>query len=81
MVIYCIVVCVLGCLYCLFSPRNQNTLPLSVICLAVYPVFGPQGRDTQTADAESYGHDLIANHQNNYDMVTASISCRLRRSP
>ncbi|VTM87556.1 1-acyl-sn-glycerol-3-phosphate acyltransferase [Raoultella ornithinolytica] len=37
------------------------------------PLFGLKVETRKPADAESYGNAIyIANHQNNYDMVTAS---------
>ena len=37
------------------------------------PLFGLKVECRKPADAESYGNAIyIANHQNNYDMVTAS---------
>ncbi len=73
-VIYCIVVCVLGCLYCLFSPRNpKHVATFGHLFGRLSPVFGLKVELRKPADAESYGNAIyIANHQNNYDMVTAS---------
>ena len=73
-VIYCIVVCILGCLYCLFSPRNpKHVATFGHLFGRLSPVFGLKVELRKPADAESYGNAIyIANHQNNYDMVTAS---------
>jgi 1-acyl-sn-glycerol-3-phosphate acyltransferase len=60
-----------GCI-CLFSPRN----PKHVATFGhLFGKLSPLGLkvELRKADAESYGNAIyIANHQNNYDMVTAS---------
>ncbi|XPE23114.1 hypothetical protein ACNKHM_17335 [Shigella sonnei] len=44
------------------------------------PLFGLKVECRKPADAESYGNAMyIANHQNNYDMVTASTLCSRRQ--
>lgn len=73
-VIYSILVCIFGSLYCLFSPRNpKHVATFGHMFGRLAPVFGlkvekrfPQGYKPH--DKAIY----IANHQNNYDMVTAS---------
>lgn len=35
-VIYSILVCVFGSIYCLFSPRNRNMWPPPGICLMIF---------------------------------------------
>ncbi len=74
-VIYCIVVCVLGCLYCLFSPRNpKHVATFGHLFGRLSPVFGLKVELRKPADARKAmaTRSSIANHQNNYDMVTAS---------
>ncbi|STW04562.1 1-acyl-sn-glycerol-3-phosphate acyltransferase [Klebsiella grimontii] len=73
-VIYCILVCIFGCIYCLFSPRNpKHVATFGHLFGKLSPVFGLKVELRKPADAESYGNAIyIANHQNNYDMVTAS---------
>jgi 1-acyl-sn-glycerol-3-phosphate acyltransferase len=73
-VIYCILVCVFGCIYCLFSPRNpKHVATFGHMFGRLAPVFGLKVELRKPADAESYGNAIyIANHQNNYDMVTAA---------
>jgi hypothetical protein len=64
----------LGCIYCLFSPRNpKHVATFGHLFGRLSPVFGLKVELRKPADAESYGNAIyIANHQNNYDMVTAS---------
>ncbi|POP43584.1 1-acylglycerol-3-phosphate O-acyltransferase [Superficieibacter electus] len=73
-VIYSILVCIFGCIYCLFSPRNpKHVATFGHLFGRLAPVFGLKVELRRPADAASYGNAIyIANHQNNYDMVTAS---------
>lgn len=73
-VIYCILVCVFGCIYCLFSPRNpKHVATFGHMFGRMAPLFGLKVETRMPADAGSYGNAIyIANHQNNYDMVTAA---------
>lgn len=73
-VIYSILVCVFGCIYCLFSPRNpKHVSTFGRLFGRLAPLFGLKVELRRPADAASYGNAIyIANHQNNYDMVTAS---------
>lgn len=73
-VIYCLFVCIFGCIYCLFSPRNpKHVATFGHLFGRLSPLFGLKVETRKPADAESYGNAIyIANHQNNYDMVTAS---------
>lgn len=73
-VIYSILVCVFGSIYCLFSPRNpKHVATFGHMFGRLAPLFGLKVECRKPADAESYGNAIyIANHQNNYDMVTAS---------
>lgn len=72
--VYSLVVCIAGSIYCLFSPRN----PRHVAMFARYfgmlaPVFGLRVETRKTPNAASLGNAIyIANHQNNYDMITAA---------
>jgi len=73
-VIYSILVCVFGCIYCLFSPRNPRhvaTFGHLFGCLSV--VFGIKVEQRKPVGAENFPNAIyIANHQNNYDMITAA---------
>ncbi|WP_058911025.1 1-acylglycerol-3-phosphate O-acyltransferase [Entomohabitans teleogrylli] len=73
-VIYCILVCIFGSIYCLFSPRNpRHVATFGHLFGRLAPVFGLRVETRKPAGAEQYGNAIyIANHQNNYDMVTAS---------
>ncbi|EEZ4380763.1 1-acylglycerol-3-phosphate O-acyltransferase [Escherichia whittamii] len=73
-VIYSILVCVFGSIYCLFSPRNpKHVATFGHMFGRLAPLYGLKVECRKPTDAESYGNAIyIANHQNNYDMVTAS---------
>lgn len=73
-VIYCILVCIFGCIYCLFSPRNpKHVATFGHMFGRLAPVFGLKVETRLPAGAENFGNAIyIANHQNNYDMVTAA---------
>ena len=73
-VIYCILVCIFGCIYCLFSPRNpKHVATFGHMFGRLAPVFGLKVETRLPAGTENFGNAIyIANHQNNYDMVTAA---------
>lgn len=57
-----------------FSPRNpKHVATFGHMFGRLAPLFGLKVECRKPTDAESYGNAIyIANHQNNYDMVTAS---------
>ncbi|MDT0178225.1 1-acylglycerol-3-phosphate O-acyltransferase [Pantoea sp. RRHST58] len=73
-VIYSILVCVFGCIWCLFSPRNpRHVATFGHLFGRLSGVFGIKVELRKPAEAAHYGNAIyIANHQNNYDMVTAA---------
>lgn len=73
-VIYSLLVSVLGSIWCLFSPRNpRHVATFGHMFGRLSTVFGLKVELRKPQDAENYGNAIyIANHQNNYDMVTAS---------
>ncbi|MCS2169946.1 1-acylglycerol-3-phosphate O-acyltransferase [Scandinavium sp. TWS1a] len=73
-VIYCILVCILGCVYCLFSPRNpKHVATFGHLFGRMAPVLGLKVEKRLPEGYENFGNAIyIGNHQNNYDMVTAA---------
>lgn len=73
-VLYSIAVSVLGCIWCLFSPRNpRHVATFGHLFGRLSTVFGLKVELRKPQGAENYGNAIyIGNHQNNYDMVTAS---------
>ncbi|MFG6657027.1 1-acylglycerol-3-phosphate O-acyltransferase [Scandinavium sp. M-37] len=73
-VIYCILVCIFGCIYCLFSPRNpKHVATFGHMFGRLAPVFGLTVEKRLPEGHENFGNAIyIGNHQNNYDMVTAA---------
>lgn len=73
-VLYCFLVCVFGSIYCLFSPRNpRHVATFSHLFGRMSVLFGITIEQRIPAEAAKYGNCIyIANHQNNYDMVTMS---------
>lgn len=72
---YGVLVCLLGCIYCLFvSPRNPRHVAKFGRCFGrLSSVFGLKVETRVPSAAKEYGNAIyIANHQNNYDMVTAA---------
>ncbi|VUC75019.1 1-acylglycerol-3-phosphate O-acyltransferase [Salmonella sp. NCTC 11881] len=57
-----------------FSPRNpKHVATFGHMFGRLAPLFGLKVECRKPADAENYGNAIyIANHQNNYDMVTAA---------
>lgn len=72
--VYCILVCVFGSIYCLFSPRNPRHVAMfGHLFGRLSTVFGLKVDIRKPAGAANNGKCIyIANHQNNYDMVTAA---------
>ncbi|ALB63980.1 acyl-phosphate glycerol 3-phosphate acyltransferase [Cronobacter condimenti 1330] len=73
-VLYSLIVSILGCIWCLFSPRNpRHVATFGHMFGRLAPLFGLKVELRKPQGAENYGNAIyIANHQNNYDMVTAS---------
>lgn len=73
-IIYTILVCVGGCIYCLFSPRNpKHVMTFSHMFGRLSKVFGIKMIERLPAKAQKQTPSIyIANHQNNYDMATIS---------
>lgn len=73
-VIYSILVCIGGCIWCLFSPRNpRHVATFAHMFGRLSHLFGIKVEIRKSAEAERVGNAIyIANHQNNYDMVTAA---------
>lgn len=72
--VYCLLVCIFGSVYCLFSPRDpRHVATFGHLFGRLSTVFGLKVEVRQPASAVDNGQCIyIANHQNNYDMVTAS---------
>ena len=73
-VVYSIFVCVFGCLWCCFSPRNPRHVATFAHAFGrLSTVFGIRVELRKPLDAKNFGNAIyIANHQNNYDMITAA---------
>ncbi|WP_241608855.1 1-acylglycerol-3-phosphate O-acyltransferase [Rosenbergiella australiborealis] len=73
-VVYSILVSVLGCLWCLTSPRNpRHVATFAHLFGKLSHLFGIQLEMRRPEGIEQVGNAIyIANHQNNYDMVTAA---------
>ncbi|KHN50072.1 1-acylglycerol-3-phosphate O-acyltransferase [Pectobacterium fontis] len=73
-VIFSILICVFGLFYCLFSPRNpRHVATFGHLFGRLSVVFGLKVEMRIPEDVARYGNCIyIANHQNNYDMVTVS---------
>ncbi|MBW7983116.1 1-acylglycerol-3-phosphate O-acyltransferase [Enterobacillus tribolii] len=72
--LYSVLVCILGSLYCLLSPRNpKHVATFGHMFGRLAPLLGLKVETRIPPEAKHYGNAIyIANHQNNYDMVTAS---------
>ncbi|WP_338564574.1 1-acylglycerol-3-phosphate O-acyltransferase [Erwinia sp. E_sp_W01_6] len=73
-VVYSILVCIFGCIYCLFSPRNpRHVATFGHLFGKLSTVFGLKVEMRRPEGADNYPNAIyIANHQNNYDMITAA---------
>ncbi|WP_159565750.1 1-acylglycerol-3-phosphate O-acyltransferase [Budvicia diplopodorum] len=77
---FCILVCVFGSLYCLFSPRNpRHVYTFGRLFGSLSPLFGLKVKYRLNPEVKVSGNCIyIANHQNNYDMVTAAAAVQPR---
>ncbi|MDT9587068.1 MAG: 1-acylglycerol-3-phosphate O-acyltransferase [Candidatus Arsenophonus melophagi] len=73
-ILFTTLVCVLGCFYCLFSPKNPNhVMRFGRLFGKLSYVFGITMITRVPSKAQNYGPSIyIGNHQNSYDMVTMS---------
>ena len=72
--LYALLLCVGGSLYCLFSPRNpRHVYTFAHLFSKLDRVMGLKVERRFPQGFEQFGDSVyIANHQNNYDMVTVS---------
>ncbi|MBA0218477.1 1-acylglycerol-3-phosphate O-acyltransferase [Pectobacterium brasiliense] len=79
-VIFSILICIFGLFYCLFSPRNpRHVATFGHLFGRLSVVFGLKVEMRIPEEAAHYGNCIyIANHQNNYDMVTVSSAVQPR---
>ncbi|QBH97672.1 1-acylglycerol-3-phosphate O-acyltransferase [Limnobaculum zhutongyuii] len=77
---FCILVCLGGSIYCLFSPRNpRHSYTFGRLFGRLAPVFGLTVETRVNPEVKADGNCIyIANHQNNYDMVTAAAAVQPR---
>ncbi|MGL4600331.1 MAG: 1-acylglycerol-3-phosphate O-acyltransferase [Plesiomonas sp.] len=73
-VLYALLVSIFGSLYCLFSPRNpRHVYTFGRLFSKLDRVLGLRVERRFAQSSEQFGNCIyIANHQNNYDMVTVS---------
>lgn len=73
-VIYCLLVCIFGCIWCLFSPRNpKHVATFGHMFGRLAPLYGLKVEQRLPEGMTDFSNAIyIANHQNNYDMVTAA---------
>ncbi|MFS1562479.1 MAG: 1-acylglycerol-3-phosphate O-acyltransferase [Candidatus Arsenophonus phytopathogenicus] len=73
-ILFTILVCLLGCFYCLFSPRNpHHVMRFGRLFGKLSYVFGITIINREPSEVKDYVPSIyIGNHQNNYDMVTMS---------
>ncbi|NRN27988.1 1-acylglycerol-3-phosphate O-acyltransferase [Photorhabdus heterorhabditis] len=73
-ILFSILVCVLGGIYCVFRPRNpHHVMVFGHMFGRLSKVFGIKIIERIPAEAKNYGPSIyIGNHQNSYDMITMS---------
>ena len=74
--LYCILACIFGCIYCLFSPRNpRHVATFGDMFGRLSPLFGLNVETRIPAVGKNFGNSIyIAIHQYNYVMVPISIA-------
>ena len=72
--IYSVIVCVFGCLWCCLTPRNPRHVATFAHAFGwLHNIFGIRVESRKFDGADNIGNAIyIANHQNNYDMITAA---------
>ncbi|QCR35030.1 1-acylglycerol-3-phosphate O-acyltransferase [Nissabacter sp. SGAir0207] len=72
--LFSLLICIFGSIFCLFSPRNpRHVARFGHMFGRLSKVFGLKVEQRIPPEAAHYGNCIyIANHQNNYDMVTAA---------
>ncbi|WP_159714894.1 1-acylglycerol-3-phosphate O-acyltransferase [Blochmannia endosymbiont of Camponotus nipponensis] len=76
-----IIICIFGIIYCLFRPRQRlyHTALFGRLFGSMAPIFGIQVKIRNLSSDQLPKHCIyIANHQNNYDMITAACVVRPR---
>lgn len=73
-VLYCLLVCIFGGMYCLFNPRDpQHVARFGRLFGRLSTLLGLKVEQRMPTGYQHYGNCIyIANHQNNYDMVTTA---------
>lgn len=73
-VIYSILICIFGCFWCLLSPRNpKHVATFGHLFGRMSYLFGIKVETRKPEGIEHIGNAIyIANHQNNFDMITAA---------
>ncbi|MGL5758361.1 1-acylglycerol-3-phosphate O-acyltransferase [Plesiomonas sp.] len=73
-VLYALLVSICGSLYCLFSPRNpRHVYTFGRLFSKLDRILGLRVERRFAQNSDQFGNCIyIANHQNNYDMVTVS---------
>ncbi|VFP84421.1 1-acyl-sn-glycerol-3-phosphate acyltransferase [Candidatus Erwinia haradaeae] len=74
-IIYSVLVCIFGCIYCCFyKPRDpRHVFIFSHLFGRLAPVFGLEVQLRKPAGLQDYQNAIyICNHQNNFDLITAS---------
>lgn len=71
---FSIVLCVVGSVWCLFSPRNpRHVATFAHLFALLAPVLGVRVESRKPAGASQFGNAIyVANHQNNYDLIVAA---------
>lgn len=81
--LYCILACIFGCIYCLFSPRNpRHVATFGHMFGRLSPLFGLKVETRIPAEAKNYGNSIyIANHQTTTIWSPYRMPCRPIRLP
>ncbi|WP_439258159.1 1-acylglycerol-3-phosphate O-acyltransferase [Lonepinella sp. BR2271] len=73
-VLFCLIICICGTIYSLIRFKNPNNVSVVARWFGrLYPLFGLTVEHRYSPESANIGPCVyIANHQNNYDMVTVS---------
>ncbi len=73
-VLFCLIICICGTIYSLIRFKNPNNVSVVARWFGrLYPLFGLTVEHRYPENADQFNPCIyIANHQNNYDMVTIS---------
>lgn len=72
--IYCVLICLFGSIYCIFTPRNPKNVAIFIRLFSfIIKIVGLQVEIRESLQSKNCNHAIyIANHQSYYDILASS---------